>query len=76
MSETLTETLPVPEAAAIKANLVRIAHELGFSVCRVAPAGPARHADRFRQWVEDACYGDMAWLAKRVSASAGKLAAA
>ena len=66
MSETLTETLPVPEAAAIKANLVTIARELGFSVCRVAPARPARHADRFRQWVEDACYGDMAWLAKRV----------
>lgn len=60
-------TLPVPESpAAVKANLVRIARSLGFAECRVAVAQPARHGDRFRQWVEDACYGDMAWLAKRV----------
>jgi epoxyqueuosine reductase len=58
--------LPAPEPAAIKQNLVRIAKELGFGDCRIAPALPARHGDIFRQWVEDACYGDMAWLAKGV----------
>lgn len=66
MKNTVPETLPVPEPAAIKENLVRIAQTLGFAHCRVAPALPARHGDRFRQWVEDACYGDMAWLAKGV----------
>ena len=66
MKESAQATLPVPDAAAIKANLQRVAEGLGFAQCRIAPALPARHGDRFRQWVEDACYGDMAWLAKGV----------
>lgn len=61
-----TSSLPTPDANAIKANLQAIAKRLGFSDCRVAEAKPAAHGDAFRQWVADACYGDMEWLAKRV----------
>ncbi len=59
-------TLPVPDRASTKANIQAIARSLGFADCRVAAAGPAPHGDLFRQWVENACYGDMAWLAKRI----------
>lgn len=58
-------TLPPPPEA-LKKNLRKLAEQLGFAECRVAAANPAPHGDRFRQWVADACYGDMAWLAKGV----------
>ena len=62
----MTPSLPIGDPAIIKGNLQRIAAELGFTLCRVAPARPARHGDLFKQWVADGCYGDMAWLAKNV----------
>lgn len=59
-------SLPPPSPAASKANLKRIAASLGFARCQVAPALPARHGERYRQWLADGCHGDMAWLGKGV----------
>ncbi|MEO0444544.1 MAG: tRNA epoxyqueuosine(34) reductase QueG [Verrucomicrobiota bacterium] len=48
----------------LKGELLAKTRELGFDECRIAPAGPAPHGDAFRQWIEDGCHGDMAWMAK------------
>ena len=48
----------------LKRDLQAIAHALGFAAVRVAPAGPAPHADRFLDWIADCCHGDMDWLAR------------
>jgi epoxyqueuosine reductase len=58
---------PLPEAASatqLKAGLIRLAGELGFAECRVAPALPAAHRELYEQWLADGCHGDMAWLAR------------
>ena len=57
-------SLERPEASRIKANLGKIANQLGFAKFGVAPALPAKHGDRFLKWVEDGCAGQMAWLEK------------
>lgn len=44
--------------AAVKA----LAAGLGFDDCRIAAAGPAPHAEVFRQWLDDGCHGSMSWL--------------
>lgn len=48
----------------LKRDLQAIAHALGFDAVRVAPSGPAPHADRFLDWIADRCHGDMDWLAR------------
>lgn len=58
---------PLPEAASatdLKAGLIRLAGELGFAECRVAPALPAAHREVYEKWLADGCHGDMAWLAR------------
>ncbi|MCE0483031.1 MAG: tRNA epoxyqueuosine(34) reductase QueG [Methylacidiphilales bacterium] len=49
-----------PDSVAIKAR----ARELGFDVCGITSADPARHADFFRQWSADGKAGEMQWLAR------------
>lgn len=51
---------PHVDAAAIKA----IARELGFDDCRIAAAKEATHAHAFREWIDEGCHGDMAWMEK------------
>jgi len=46
----------------IKQNIQFIAKQIGFHDCRVAPAAPALHADRFHEWLADGTAGDMKWL--------------
>lgn len=46
----------------MKETLIARARALGFDVCRVAPARPARHGEAFREWLDAGCEGDMAWL--------------
>ena len=50
----------------IKANISRIARELGFDDCRVSRAREATHAEQYKLWVKDGCAGDMAWMEKNI----------
>ncbi len=54
------------DAQIAKANIVKIAHALGFDDCRVARAREATHAVEYKQWVADGCAGDMAWMGKNM----------
>ena len=51
---------------AVKAALLDLATELGFSEARVAPAQPAAHRALFEAWVAEGKYGDMGWMARNV----------
>jgi epoxyqueuosine reductase len=46
----------------VKSSLGELARSLGFSLCRVAKAGPPPHAEAFRQWLAEGRAGEMAWL--------------
>jgi epoxyqueuosine reductase len=46
----------------VKTELVAFAQELGFDLCRIAPAGAPPHAAEFRAWLEEGRAGEMAWL--------------
>ncbi len=48
----------------VSEQIMSKAHELGFDVAGIAPAGPGRHADAFRGWLARGFHGDMAWLAR------------
>ncbi len=50
----------------IKQNIQYMARALGFDDCRVSRAKVASHADRYRQWIEDGCAGDMKWLERNM----------
>jgi epoxyqueuosine reductase len=52
------------EPPELKQRLVARALELGFDVCRVAPAITPPHAEAFLQWVAAGKAGEMTWLAK------------
>lgn len=47
-----------------KNNIKLIANRLGFSDCRIASVKRATHADRYLEWVEQGCAGEMSWLEK------------
>jgi epoxyqueuosine reductase len=46
----------------VKTELVAFAENLGFDLCRVAPAGAPPHAAEFRAWLDDGRAGEMSWL--------------
>ncbi len=46
----------------VKTELVAFAQELGFDLCRVAPASAPPHAAEFRAWLDDGRAGEMSWL--------------
>ncbi len=48
----------------MKAELVALAEELGFDLCRVARATVPPHAGEFREWLGDGRAGTMEWLAR------------
>ena len=48
----------------MKAELVALAGELGFDLCRVARCTTPPHADEFREWLDDGRAGTMGWLAR------------
>lgn len=50
------------DPAVIKSAVLRLAKDLGFSACRVAPAVRAPHADVFLEWLQAGRHGAMAWL--------------
>ncbi|MGB0774330.1 MAG: tRNA epoxyqueuosine(34) reductase QueG [Akkermansiaceae bacterium] len=55
-----------PSPQTIKANVQRIAHELGFDDCRIAAAREAEHASEYHQWIADGCAGEMAWMERNI----------
>jgi epoxyqueuosine reductase len=46
----------------VKDQLLALAKQLGFDLCRVAPCGPPPHAAEFQEWLEAGHAGDMAWM--------------
>lgn len=50
----------------LKSRLIETAHRLGFDACRIAPALPAPHAHRFREWLAAGSHGDMTWFERNV----------
>ena len=46
----------------MKEELVALALESGFDLCRVARSSAPPHAAEFRQWLADGRAGEMAWL--------------
>jgi len=56
----------IPDAQIAKANIVRIARELGFDDCRIARAREATHAAEYKQWLADGCAGEMAWMERNI----------
>jgi epoxyqueuosine reductase len=40
------------------------AHELGFDLAEIAPAGPMTTVDRYQAWLEAGYHGEMAYLAR------------
>ena len=45
-----------------KEKLVALAEEIGFDSCRIAAAGPPRHAEDFRGWLDAGAAGEMQWM--------------
>lgn len=46
----------------MKAELISLAHDLGFEICRVARCAAPTHAEEFRAWLQAGHAGEMAWL--------------
>lgn len=46
----------------MKEQLVSLARELGFDLCRTAPCITPPHAPQFEAWLENGNAGEMAWL--------------
>lgn len=51
------------DARLLTAELKREAARLGFTLCRVTPAGPTAHADFYDRWIDAGRAGDMTYLA-------------
>ncbi|MHC4994230.1 MAG: tRNA epoxyqueuosine(34) reductase QueG [Planctomycetota bacterium] len=49
----------------VDAEAIRsLANDLGFALCRVAPARPSDYPEQFRRWIDAAKHGSMDWLAR------------
>jgi epoxyqueuosine reductase len=49
-------------AGELKARLQTLAQELGFDLCRIAPANPPAHAGEFRIWLHEGAAGEMGYM--------------
>lgn len=52
------------ERVTAAANIISMAHELGFDLAGIAPAVRSPTADQFFQWLENGHHGNMQWLDK------------
>jgi len=43
-------------------SVKKLAHDLGFALCRVAPAVEPPRAEAFRQWIANGCASGMEWM--------------
>ncbi len=48
----------------MKEELIALAEDLGFALCRIAPCTAPPHVEEFRTWLADGRAGTMEWLAK------------
>ncbi|MDQ2867012.1 MAG: tRNA epoxyqueuosine(34) reductase QueG [Verrucomicrobiota bacterium] len=48
----------------IRTQLIALAHELGFDLCRFARADAPEHAQEFREWLDADAAGEMEYLAR------------
>ncbi len=48
----------------MKAELIALAEELGFDICRIARCTAPPHAAEFREWLDEGRAGTMEWLAR------------
>jgi epoxyqueuosine reductase len=48
----------------VKEELIALAQELGFDLCRIAECAPPPHAAEFRTWLAEGRAGEMAWLGR------------
>ena len=48
----------------VRAELLRLASELGFGACRIVRCDAPRHADDFSGWLRDGAAGEMEWMAR------------
>src|SRR5687768_2839314 len=62
MPATAVETL---RDHALAAEVKRRAREFGFDLVGIAPAGPSRHRDYLRSWLDAGQAGSMGWMAAR-----------
>jgi epoxyqueuosine reductase len=46
----------------VKEELLALAQQLGFDLCRIAPCVAPPHAAEFRAWLKEGRAGEMAWL--------------
>lgn len=63
MADTAGEIPQIDDPERLRENLRRVALAAGFDDCRVAPASPPRHWERFEEWLAAGCHGDMDYLA-------------
>ena len=54
----------IPRNEFVKAELIALAEELGFDLCRIARCTAPPHAGEFREWLDDGRAGTMDWLAR------------
>lgn len=62
MPEPPPELPRIDDPVRLSANLKQVAHAAGFDDCRIAGAGPPRHWQRFEDWLNEGCHGDMDYL--------------
>ena len=63
MSPPVDELPLIDDPQRLRENLRKVALAAGFDDCRVAPASPPRNLQRFEQWLDEGCHGDMDYLA-------------
>lgn len=52
------------QTALLKNDLIALASEVGFDLCRVTTAEAAPHAEDFRRWLADGKHATMDWLVR------------
>jgi epoxyqueuosine reductase len=50
--------------APLTQEIIDRATALGFDSCKVAPAAPPRHGQRFQAWLDEGAAGEMEWMAR------------
>lgn len=54
-------------SADVRAQVIGLASELGFDVCRFAKADAPEHAQEFRDWLADGAAGEMEYLTRNAA---------
>ena len=63
-TERVPPSLSVAAPIEIKAQVVNLAHELGFDSCRVAACSSPAHSREFESWIREGAHGEMRYMAR------------